>query len=379
MLKKLDELQVDCESTDKAVYCLLRGRALNITDKYNEKAFELLSRSVKLKPQLTEAWNQLGECFWKKGDNQSALNCFESALKHEVNKISLRNASMVLRQLGNTAEEKDTNLLKSLEKAKQSLECDISDGISWYILGNAYLTLFFRTQTKRDSSLLNACKAAYLKAFNHKIAKSQTDFLFNYGTVLQYEEEFLKSLECLQRAVLLDPEWKEPFERKNSIITYLKDCCEMCDKKASLKARRIHSFIEGLAKDLKLKIYENRKFAKFSQLSVGPNTSIDLISKVIACINNSSAMAQTYCIIDCDKQCIILLIYNLSPDSGPKLGDTLVIEKPLVKSQDFCFDGISYQFKSIRIENPLNLIINNRKISKESIVLPKVDNFLKND
>ena len=379
MLKNLDELQVECERADKALYCLLRGRALNITDKYDERAFELLSRSVKLRPQLTEAWNQLGECYWKRGDNHSALNCFESALKHEISKISLRNASMVLRQLGNTAEEKNSNVVKSLEKAKQALECDISDGISWYILGNAYLTLFFRSHTKRDESYLSACKTAYLKAFNDKRAKSQTDFLFNYATVLHYDEDFLKSLQCLKRAALLDPEWSEPLERKTALMAYRKDSSEMCNKKASLKARRIQTFIEGLAKDCKLNIYEKRNFGKISELEVGPNSAVDFIGKVIACINNSSAMAHTYCVIDCDKQCIILLIYNLSTESGPKLGDTIAVEKPFIKSIDFCFEENNYKFKSIRIENPLNLIINNKKVLKENIVLPKVDNFLRND
>ena len=381
VLIRLDQLRPDCESSDKALYLAVRGRALNVTDKYDEKAFELLSSSIKLRPQLTEAWNQLGECYWKRGkagDQQSALNCFESALKYEINKISLRNISMVLRQLGNTPEEKNNNLLKSVEKAKQALECDVTDGVSWYILGNAYLTLFFRSQmSKKDDSVLNACKAAYLKAYNDKVAKNQSDFLFNYASVLQYEEQFLRALECLHRAAYLDPEWNEPLERKNALIAYLKDSCEMCAKRASLKPRRIQNFIDTLSKDSKL--YANQKLTNLSDLSSGENPSVFLLAKVIACINNSSAMAHTYCVIDRDKQCVILLVYNLSLESGPKLGDTVVVEKPFVKCHEFSFESIDYKFKSIRIENPLNLIINNRKVSKDNIVLPKVDNFLRSD
>lgn len=380
-MNHLDRLRPECESADKALYLALRGRALNVTNEYNEKAFELLSSSVKLRPQLTEAWNQLGECYWKRGkpgDKQSALNCFESALKYEVNKVSLRNASMVLRQMGATPEEKNNNLVKSVEKAKQALECDVSDGVSWYILGNAYLTLFFRSHmSKKDDSVLNACKAAYLKAYNDKVAKNQSDFLFNYASVLQYEEQFLKALECLERAAHLDPEWSEPSEKKSALIAYLKDSYEMCAKKASLKPRRIQNFIDSLNKDSKL--YTNQKLVKINDLSLADNPSVCLITKVIACVNNSSAMAHTYCVIDGDKQCIILLVYNLSLESGPKLGDTVVVEKPFVKWNEFSFEKIEYKFKSIRIDNPLNLTINNRKISKENIVLPKVDNYLKSD
>lgn len=377
-MKSLEELRVECESTDKALFCLLKGRALNINIKFNENAFELLSKCVKLNPQLTEAWNQLGECYWKKSDNYSALNCFESALKHEINKISLRNASMVLRQLGNSDEEKKSNLIKSLDKAKEAVKCDIEDGISWYILGNAYLTLFF-SSTNREQTVLKACKAAYVKAYNDKKAYCQTDFLFNYATLLQYEENFLKALECLKRAAHLDPNWSEPFERKKTLLKYLNDCCDMIDKKASLKLRRLEIFIKSLAADSKLTIYQNRKFVNINDLSPGINSGVNLLCKVISCINNGLAIAYTFCVMDCEKQCIALLIYNLSLDRGPKLGDTVFIQNPLIKINDFCFEDKNYKFRSISVDNPLSLIINNKRLTEDNIVLPKIDNKLRND
>jgi tetratricopeptide (TPR) repeat protein len=36
---------------------------------------------VKLEPSDIEAWNALGHCFWKKGDLQGALNCYQEALQ----------------------------------------------------------------------------------------------------------------------------------------------------------------------------------------------------------------------------------------------------------------------------------------------------------
>ncbi|CAG2169111.1 unnamed protein product, partial [Oppiella nova] len=368
-LKRLDELCVDNEWTasDRALYQLQRGRAFNISDKYVDQAFEALSRAIKLWPQLTEGWNQLGEWYRKKGDNEAALNCFESALKHEINKTSLRNASIILRQLGTTAQEKSSNLLKSVERAKQALECDVCDGISWYILGNAYLTLFFRSHTKRDESVLKACKVAYLKAYNHPLARNQTDFLFNYATVCHYEHHFQRALDCLQRAVILDPEWEEPLAKQNALIAYLKDICDVIDKKASLKARRIKLLIDSLIKDTRLKIYEKRKFAQINDLEVGTNASTDLICKVIHCINNSSAMANTYCLMDGNKECMALFVYNLSAQNGPKTGDSIVIQRPTVESHDFDIEDKNYTLKSIRVDNPLNLIINNKTISKDNI------------
>lgn len=51
----------------KAQVLMLTGKALNVTPDYSPKAEELLSKAVKLEPKLVEAWNQLGEVYWKKG------------------------------------------------------------------------------------------------------------------------------------------------------------------------------------------------------------------------------------------------------------------------------------------------------------------------
>lgn len=61
---------------------MLLGRTLNVTPDYDNKAYEYLSKSVKLDPKLVEAWNHLGELYWKKGDILNAKNCFSGALTH---------------------------------------------------------------------------------------------------------------------------------------------------------------------------------------------------------------------------------------------------------------------------------------------------------
>lgn len=66
----------------KAQVLMLTGKALNVTPDYSPKAEELLSKAVKLEPTLVEAWNQLGEVYWKKGDVAAAHTCFSGALTH---------------------------------------------------------------------------------------------------------------------------------------------------------------------------------------------------------------------------------------------------------------------------------------------------------
>lgn len=65
---------------NKALYFSLRGKALNVTSKYDTQAVDFLSKAVKLNPSLTDAWNNLGECYWKSKDIDAAKNCFTQAL-----------------------------------------------------------------------------------------------------------------------------------------------------------------------------------------------------------------------------------------------------------------------------------------------------------
>ena len=56
----------------------LRGRALNVESDYNEAAELELGKATKF--NLPSAWNELGECLYKKGDLSGARSCFERAL-----------------------------------------------------------------------------------------------------------------------------------------------------------------------------------------------------------------------------------------------------------------------------------------------------------
>ena len=40
---------------------------------------------MKLDPALVEAWNELGECYWKRGAVHDAQTCFEGAQRQVIN------------------------------------------------------------------------------------------------------------------------------------------------------------------------------------------------------------------------------------------------------------------------------------------------------
>lgn len=78
---KLFEENKDVEPRERAQYFYLKGHALNIMPTFDPKAEEALSRAIKLDMKMCDAWNELGECYWKKEDIAEAKNCFLGALK----------------------------------------------------------------------------------------------------------------------------------------------------------------------------------------------------------------------------------------------------------------------------------------------------------
>lgn len=75
---------------NRAKYYYLKGRSLNILSNYSKECEELLSKAVKLDPQMIDAWNELGETYWKNDNINEAENCFNGAL----NQVSFCHSSI---------------------------------------------------------------------------------------------------------------------------------------------------------------------------------------------------------------------------------------------------------------------------------------------
>ena len=93
---------------DKGRMWYLRGKALDVCEAHSEEAEAALVKAVKLLPHCIDAYNALGNCFWKRRTPEGmrkAKDCFTNALSQQNNKESLRQLSMVLRQLGKGSEE----------------------------------------------------------------------------------------------------------------------------------------------------------------------------------------------------------------------------------------------------------------------------------
>ncbi|XP_028649468.1 tetratricopeptide repeat protein 5 [Erpetoichthys calabaricus] len=369
VLKKLNEMEGQCNS--RAQFLLLKGRTLNIVAQYSPDAEEALSKAVKLDPSLVDAWNQLGEVYWKKGDLTGAQTCFSGALSHCENKVSLRNLSMVLRQIRTSGEDYSTNVFESVNKAKQAVQLDIKDGTSWYILGNAYLSLFFISG--QNPKMSQQALSSYAQAEKmDRTASCNQDLHFNRATLYQYEELYEQALEGFSQASALDPSWLEPPVREQQLLDFLDRLSTLLQNKGKVKAKRLQSLLSSLrASDLgpccngqyQTPSGQQVKLEK-EQLRVlksGVNAGVAVLGKVVFSLTPEQKVPFTFGLVDTEGSCCAVMVYNMAESWGVLIGDSVAIPEPHVKNHHISHKAKTYTFQSIRVESPLMLVVNGKK------------------
>ncbi|XP_016330265.1 tetratricopeptide repeat protein 5-like [Sinocyclocheilus anshuiensis] len=356
-----------------AQFLLLWGRCLNVASGFSQTAEERLSRAVKLEPGLVEGWNTLGEQYWKKRDLTAAKTCFTGALQQSKNKVSLRSLSMVLRQM---PPEVDTqgqgkHIVESVELARQAVQLDVTDGTSWYILGNAYISMFFTSG--QNPQLSQQALSAYAQA--EKIDKASSmnpDLHFNRATLFQYEEMYSSALDGYSRAAALDPGWEDAQEREKQLLNYLDQVTVLIENKGKVKARRLRTMLSSLSSST-LGPCSSPQFRSpsgcigsleprsLSALTQGHNGGVAALGKVVFSLASEGRMAFTFGMVDSEETCCVVMVYNTADSWGVLIGDTVVIPEPQVKRHSVTHKDKSYDFRSIRVDSPLLLIVNGKR------------------
>ncbi|KAM9836410.1 tetratricopeptide repeat protein 5 [Aulostomus maculatus] len=361
----------------KAEFLLQKGRCLNVAPEFSAVAEECLSRAVKLEPGLVEGWNALGEQYWKNGDLVGAKNCLSGALQQSKNKVSLRHLSMLLRQLpapDSVAHGKQ--VLESVDLARQAVQLDVTDGASWYILGNAYVSLFFCCG--QNPQLSQQALSAYAQSEKvDRVASCYPDLHFNRATLFQYEEMFGSALEGYSRAAVLDPGWKEPPEREKQLLEYLGKVTELLQNKGKVKARRLRTMLSNLSTSA-LGPCSSPQFRSpsgrvgslepqtLSSLTHGHNAGVAALGKVVFSLASEGRMAFTFGMVDSEETCIVVMVYNTADSWGVLIGDTVVIPEPHLKRHSISHKDTSFDFRSIRVDSPLLIIVNGKKQTIQS-------------
>lgn len=369
----------------KAEYFMLKGKCLNVKSQFDEEAQEAMSRAVKLDPKQVEAWNILGECFWKKGDIDSAKNCFTGALQHSTNKVSLRSLSMVLRQLGSSGEEKLRHINDSVVNAREAVNLDITDGTSWYILGNAYLAQFFGgTQSEQA---LQLCLKAYTQAEKDPVAKNNADLHYNRSMCYLYQSEFEAALSSFVTASQLDPFWDYPVAKAKMLQGYLQSTNTMlatrCGLLGKTKLNKIvasiseqglgpfggGSYTSPLGKSI------NLKCKHLEELSKGSNPGVVINGKVVGSLSTDPSVPYTFFLVDAKQCCVAVCLYNVATSYGVKTADSIAIPEPyLMFAKLSTEDSQTHEYKFIRVETPVVMVVNGKKlgIDKQAPTVLKV-------
>ncbi|XP_061664901.1 tetratricopeptide repeat protein 5 isoform X2 [Syngnathoides biaculeatus] len=381
VLKRLQETEESYKH--KAEFLLQKGRCLNVAPDFSAAAEDCLSRAVKLEPGLVQGWNTLGEQYWKKGDLTAAKNCFMGALQQSKNKVSLRNMSMVLRQLpAADADAHNKQVLESVEVARQAVQLDLTDGTSWYILGNAYVSLFFSCGQKPQLSTQALSAFAQAERVD-SVAACYPELHFNRATLFQYEEMFGSALGGYSRAAALDPGWPEPAEKERQLMEYLSNTAELCQKKGKVKARRLRGMLSGLTAS-SLGPCSSPDFRSWtgrvgaleprpsSSLAHGVNGGAAVVGKVVFSLASRGRMAFTFGMVDGEETCVAVMVYNTADSWGVLIGDTVVVPEPRVKCHSITHKGASFDFKSVRVDSPMCLVVNGRPQNVQSVIVTSV-------
>nr|XP_012321043.1 tetratricopeptide repeat protein 5 [Aotus nancymaae] len=355
----------------KAQVLMLTGKALNVTPDYSPKAEELLSKAVKLEPKLVEAWNQLGEVYWKKGDVAAAHTCFKGALTHCRNKVSLQNLSMVLRQLRtDTEDEHSQHVMDSVRQAKLAVQMDVHDGRSWYILGNSYLSLYFNTG--QNPKISQQALSAYAQAEKvDRKASSNPDLHLNRATLHKYEENYGEALEGFSRAVALDPAWPEPRQREQQLLEFLDRLTSLLESKGKVKAKKLQSMLGSLRPahlgpcgDGHYQSASGQKVTlelkPLSTLQPGVNSGAVILGKVVFSLTTEEKVPFTFGLVDSDGPCCAVMVYNIVQSWGVLIGDSVAIPEPNLRLHRIQHKGKDYSFSSVRVETPLLLVVNGK-------------------
>jgi hypothetical protein len=312
---------------------------------YEKSAEEFLSRSVKLDPRNSEAWNWLGEVFYFKKDYQQSKRCFEGSLEQSgPNKETLRKLSMVYRFLSQ-AEDRKEAVLRSIDFAKQALTIDFNDAESWYILANAHLTNYF-TNNPSYQELERALKS-YSQA--EKLALAQNpDLYFNKAIALNASGKYQEAFDDLEIANKLDPGLNAQ-GKAEEFYESLKNISNMIEKKCNIKKKAITVLCKSIP--IALKSTDSIEICTVSELVTGVNQKKMLSFKVLG--YSKSEFPPVF--IGCDSKGIFFAIsvYNYFTQSKIVLGCGVFIKDPVLIQ--VAVKDISYF--AIQVKDPNCLMI----------------------
>ncbi|XP_033928401.1 tetratricopeptide repeat protein 5 [Melopsittacus undulatus] len=354
-LRLMDDVHVSQQARGRALE--LRAEALGVCPTAAPQVEQALSRAVKLDPGLASAWIRLGELQWGRGDLEGARACFRGALAHPrphdvtpaAEARARRLLSVVLRAGGGGGA-----LRESLTQAEAAVRCQPCDGASWYVLGNAYVSLFFAGGQSPEAA--RRALGAYAQAERvDPEAANNPDLHLNRATLLQYEERYGAALEGLSRAASLAPGWAEPRRRHAHLLDFLSRLCAALANRPPSRSKRRRSRPDPLSP------------APLSELRPGPNPRRALIGRVLFTCSPEGRVPYVLGLADGAGGVAAVTVYNAAPDWTVAVGDSVTVPRPCLKQHQHQHQGQTFSFLGLRVPSPLSLLINGRPPPSSSV------------
>ncbi|XP_026273485.1 tetratricopeptide repeat protein 5 [Frankliniella occidentalis] len=371
-LQLFTELKGQADKSDKARYLFLLGRTLNVMSDVNTEAEECLSKALKLNPGLVNAWNELGECFWKRGKTRDAMNCFENALSHARNRVSLRSLSITYRDEASrakTTEERRRLVELGVKVAKEAVAHDFDDGTSWAILANAHLSEFFNVA--QNPLFLKSALAAYAWAEKDPITRSTAEFHYNKAITLKYDEDYKQALEAFSVACSLDPTWESAAQKLEDLIIYLGKIHELVEKKGKVGGKKLQGMLKNLSPDLLGPYKEqfkdlNMTLCPLTELTPGcVNKGKVVLGRVVCHVRHDDGVPFLFCMTDKQQNTVAVSVYNLAEGKGVIIGDAVAIPEPYFFQKHVSHKDKEYSFGSVRVNSPMMLVVNGKKLGQD--------------
>lgn len=261
----------------------LRGEAvLGIDDTCPcPDAENLLTRAVKLDPSLVEAWNALGECYWRRGELNLSCHCIRRGLERRRTAQGLRTLSMLLRQPA-SALTADT-ASESVALAREALSIDLDSCQSWACLGNAYLGQFAASEQAR-LDVVKLAQKAYGKAISKEEGDRRPDLHFNRATSCMWAADFEEALNAYDRVHAVDASRRCEGE-KDAVYELLRLLHASVNERGGLKPKRLHS----LHAQLSSRAEATGTAGALADLDAGRNSTTALWCVVLADIEDSQS------------------------------------------------------------------------------------------
>ena len=233
-----------------------------------------------------------------------------------------------------------------MEEAKQAVGLDISDGHSWYVLGNAYLALYF-TDVAAGLGVLQKSLKAYQNAERNG-APEEADLCYNRGTVCRYLNRYQDALDSFKEAQVLDANLPCASQIRGLVHT-LSQLTTLTQAKCHLKPRKIATLASAIAEAC-AGLGRGRAAARtVESLEEGTNRGAALNCKILQSLSDQSDVPLYFVAIDSAGACFALMVFGLK-HSAIKQNAVLTLLDPVLHSVAVRHEGKELAFQALRME-----------------------------